>query len=130
MRSRIAQAACLAAVAVLSGCATVMQGNEGENVMVHTEGCPVGTKCTLSNKKGSWGVEPPGSVSVHKSDDTLHVRCRTPSGREVSGALDSEMTGTIFGNIILGGGIGAIVDANTDAHRKYGDAITIRCQGG
>ena len=120
----------LLSVAVLSGCATVMHGNEGENVMVNTSGCPVETKCTLTNKKGSWQVEPPGSVSVHKSDDTLHVRCRTPAGEEVVGALDSEMTGTIFGNIIIGGGIGAIVDANTDAHRKYGDSITIRCRGG
>ena len=118
------------AAMLANGCATVLQGNEGENVMVNTVGCPAGTKCRLSNKKGNWEVEPPGSVSVHKSDDTLHVRCRTPQGQEVVGALDSEMTGSIFGNIILGGGIGAIVDANTDAHRKYGDAITIRCQGG
>ena len=117
------------AILVLSGCATVMQGNEGENVMVNTVGCPEETKCTLTNKKGSWQVEPPGSVSVQKSDDALHVRCRTPAGDEINAALDSEMHGSIFGNIILGGGIGAIVDANTDAHREYANEITIHCRG-
>ena len=112
----------------LSGCATVMQGNQGEHVMVNAVDCPSGTKCTLRNKKGSWQVEPPGSVSVHKSDDPLHVDCRTPQGDVFNHALDSTVHGSIFGNIILGGGIGAIVDANTDAHREYADAITVHCR--
>jgi len=54
---------------------------------------------------------------------------RPPSDREVSGALDCEMTGMTFSKIILGGGIGAIVEASPDAHRKYGDSVTRRCRG-
>ena len=119
--------AVMIAIIALSGCATMMQGNEGENVMVNAQNCPAGTKCTLTNKKGSWTVEVPGSVTVQKSDDTLYLRCSGPGGAVAQAALDSEMTGTIFGNIILGGGIGAIVDANTDAHREYDNAVTIQC---
>ena len=120
--------AVLVAVILLTGCATLFHGTDGESVMINDQGCPVGTQCVLTNKKGSWIVEPPGFLSVPKSDDALKIKCVTPSGQRIHGALDSEVTGTIFGNIILGGGLGALVDAHTDAHRKYADSITIRCR--
>ena len=40
--------------------------------------------------------------------------------------MGGDRVGVVEGNVILGGGVGAIVDANTDAHWDYPAAITIQ----
>ena len=133
MRARITSVirllAMMVALAVLAGCATAtsMYGVEGTH-MVKAVDCPAGTKCTLTNKKGTWMVDPPGVVAVLKSDDTLHVRCSGPDGVVATAALDPETSRTTFENFIHGGMYGVILDANTDAHRKYSSTITVRCR--
>ena len=114
----------LAMTTLLQGCATIVK-DKSDTVTVFTPGCPAGTKCKISNKRGSWIIQTPNTVSVPKSDDKLVIECSTPDGREMEGYLKSEGGNMIWGNIIFGGIIGAIVDSNTDAHREYDDSITI-----
>ena len=114
----------LLAVSALSGCASVLQDEEA-TIAFAAPGCPEETECTLRNKKGSWSLMVPGTITIPKSDDTLHVTCRTPDGRRHSAAMESKFGGSFWGNVILGGGIGMIVDANTDAHRHYDTSIVL-----
>ena len=40
-------------------------------------------------------------------------------------SANSEFGGMFWGNILFGGGIGMIADANTDAHREYPASIVV-----
>ena len=123
---RRGSAACAVALGlvVLSGCSTIVS-DKTATIDVQAPGCPPGTVCTLTHKKGSWTVQPPGTVTIPKSDDTLRVSCRTPDGKQVMQSANSEFGGMFWGNILFGGGIGMIADANTDAHREYPASIVV-----
>jgi len=41
-------------------------------------------------------------------------------------AVDSEIQGSTWGNIVLGGGIGWAVDSARGADNKYADTVTVR----
>lgn len=108
----------------LSGCASIVS-DETAAINVQAPGCPPGTTCTLTHKKGSWVMEPPGTITIPKSDDVLRISCETPEGKQLIQSADSEFGEMFFGNIIFGGGIGMIFDASTDAHREYPSSIII-----
>ena len=114
----------IAAVCMSSGCSTIVR-DKSDTIGVQTPGCPAGTSCTFSNKKGSWIVQTPGTLTIPKSDDTLHVVCRTPDGRQQNAQIQSDFGGMFWGNIIFGGGIGMIADAHTDAHRNYQESLVV-----
>lgn len=108
----------------ISGCSSIVSERMA-TINVQAPGCPPGTICTLTHKKGSWDMQPPGTITIPKSDDLLRVQCRTPDGKQIYQTLNSEFGGMFWGNIIFGGGIGMIVDADTDAHREYPASIVI-----
>ena len=113
-----------------TGCSTIVN-EKTANISVDAPGCPDGTECTLKHKKGEYRVKVPGQTLVQKSDDPLSIECRVPDGRTYVQAADSKMGAMIWGNIIFGGGIGAIVDAHTDSHRTYPQPIKVpMCQEG
>ena len=62
----------LLAIAALPGCASITQ-DEGATIAFAAPNCPEGTECTLRNKKGSWSLMVPGTITIPKSDDTLHI---------------------------------------------------------
>lgn len=104
------------------GCASIT-GTTGQSVSVQTmsqEGVEVtGAKCDMTNSKGKWFVTSPGSVNITRSNDNLVVQCRKEPYEVGTGSIVSETKGAMFGNIIFGGGIGAIVDHNTGAAYEY-----------
>ena len=107
---------------VLSGCASVT-GTTGQSVSVQTReqaGKEVsGAVCELTNNKGKWFVTTPGSVGINRSNDDLQVLCSKENYEPGRAAVVSVTKGAMFGNIILGGGIGAIVDHNSGAAYEY-----------
>ncbi|MEI7815981.1 MAG: hypothetical protein WCI45_02205 [Desulfuromonadales bacterium] len=109
-------------IVALSGCASVT-GTTGQSVSVQTReqsGKEVsGAVCELTNNKGKWFVTTPGSVGINRSNDDLQVLCNKESYEPGRVAVVSVTKGAMFGNIILGGGIGAIVDHNTGAAYEY-----------
>jgi len=76
-------------------------------------------ECSLRNKRESYETEIPRSVNIRRSDDPLVYNCKTSDGRAANGTINSEIGQTMAGNIIFGGGVGAIIDANNDMHRNY-----------
>ena len=81
--------------------------------------------CDLRNKRESYEVQIPSSVLVRRSDDPIVYNCTTNDGREANGSIISKIGQTMAGNIIFGGGIGAIIDANNDMHREYPASFVI-----
>ena len=69
-----------------------------------------GAQCKLRNDKGTWFVTTPGSVAVHRSYQDMVVEC-TKTGLPTGWAsVKSSTKGMAFGNILLGGVIGAAYD--------------------
>lgn len=109
-----------AALLASTGCASI-SGEKMQPITVqalHDNKEIAGVGCTLSNDAGSWFLTTPGSATVHKSTGDLAIDCKKDDifGRQT---LVSKSNGAVWGNILLGGGVGYIVDRNTGAGFDY-----------
>lgn len=112
---------------LLTGCASIVNGqNQSVSVVTRNQGTEVqGAKCSLSNDKGIWYVSSPGSVAVHRSYGELAVSCAMTGLPDGTAAVKSSTTGAVFGNILLGGVIGAGIDVATGAAYNYPNLIPV-----
>ena len=108
------------------GCASITKGTT-QSVQVEIGNCGEPTECIASNKKGTWEFTAPGSVTVKKSDDPLHIRCED-GDNVVTRSVSPNRDAMIWGNAIFGGVIGAGVDASTDAHWELPETVTLHRQ--
>jgi hypothetical protein len=109
--------------AALSGCATIVDGSS-QSVSVSTTPTQ-GAACTLTNSEGTWYLTSPGSVQVHKTKNDLTVTCTKDGFQPGSQVAVSNFGGATFGNVILGGGVGAIVDAASGANYYYNSPLIV-----
>ena len=120
MKNYLVATALMASGFALSGCATVVNGTSqdlafnsepaGAVVELHTgQNCV--TPCTFSMKRGD-----DASVTINK-----------PGFQPVTVYIQSRLAGSTFGNIILGGGIGAVIDGSNGAsNRLYPNPVYVR----
>ena len=107
---------------LLTNCASITQGNN-QIVTVETPLCP-GATCRLTNNDGTYFItKTPGTVSINKSRSSLSVTCYKGDERSSFGT-DSNIENMTWGNILIGGIIGAGVDMATGAAYKYPTFIT------
>jgi hypothetical protein len=116
----------IAVLAALTGCASI-SGERMQPITVKTVHDNVeiaGVGCTLTNDAGSWFVTTPGSITVHKSTGDLAVDCKKEmfAGNQT---LVSKSNAAVWGNVLVGGGIGYIVDRNTGAGFDYPGSTTV-----
>ncbi|WP_376965794.1 hypothetical protein ABNQ39_30905 [Azospirillum sp. A26] len=82
--------------------------------------------CTMQNEKGQWTViRTPGVATVSKAYGPLSVQCRTEAGHAGSSSVNSTTAGAAFGNIIVGGIVGAAVDMGSGAAYQYPPQILV-----
>lgn len=119
----------LAALTILSGCASIT-GSEGQSLSVSAlaaDGTPVDkAECVLDNDKGHWTTAAPNFVMVRRSAEDLTVVCKKAG--MVDGILKavSRAAGSMYGNIIFGGGIGALIDHNKGTGYNYPDQLPVK----
>lgn len=120
-------AAVLAMMALASGCASIVTGaNQSLTVEARSEGELVKkATCKLTNDKGTWYVEAPGSVTVHRSYADLSVQCDKDKYEPGIATVKSSTKAMAFGNIIFGGVIGGAVDVGTGAAYDYPTLVTV-----
>lgn len=114
---------------LLSACATVSGSSPYQSISVQTfaaDGSEItGVKCDMTNDEGTWFAQTPGSANIHRSNKDLQVICRK-AGVDVGTAnVVSRTKGNMWGNIILGGGVGAVVDHNNGTAYEYPGLIKI-----
>jgi hypothetical protein len=119
----------LLAVVITSqvGCASIT-GTTGQSISVEakSESAQIsGADCEMTNSKGKWFLKTPGSVQVRRSSDDLIVICSKKGFEAGQKNVVSQTKGAMFGNIVLGGGIGALVDHNTGAAYEYPTLVQI-----
>ncbi len=127
-RSSLTLPVAIVVLAISSGCASIT-GTTNQSISVQTReqaGKEVtGAACELSNSKGKWFVTSPGSVTVTRSNDDMQVLCNKQGSEPGRASVVSATKGAMFGNIVFGGGIGAIVDHNSGAAYEYPAFIQI-----
>jgi len=112
----------------LSGCASVT-GTPNQSISVQARGNNgkevKEAACDLINKRGTWFITTPGTVQIHRSNDDLQVTCRKEGFDNGRASVVSDTKGSMFGNILLGGGIGAVVDHNNGSAYEYPSFIQV-----
>lgn len=125
-RLRLASLGCVFALS--AGCATITS-SEMQQLALTTKGesgnVVEGVKCTLKNDKGAWDGTSPGFISVRRSAEDLNVECKKEGQKDGLLKAISRAAGGMFGNIIFGGGIGAIIDHNKGTGYNYPDALPV-----
>ncbi len=121
MFSRSILALCF--IPLLFSCASTMSGN---NQPVSVSSNINGAKCTLTNEKGSWTLQTPGSVIVTNSRENLAVRCEKRGYESSVVSVPSKhKDSATWGNVVLGGGVGYIWDRKTGAAFIYPSTVNI-----
>jgi len=92
----------------LSGCATVLNG---ANIDYATDTDPSGAKVVFLN---GLKCKTPCKLELKRGADT-RVDITMPGYEPVYVLIQSRLAGSTFGNILLGGGIGAAVDGSNGA---------------
>ena len=64
-------------------------------------------------------------MTVKKTKHPIQVKCTKDGYEESVVTLKSEIQGSTFGNIILGGGIGWAIDSASGADNKYQEYVTV-----
>ncbi len=106
---------------LLQGCASVTVGNR-QDVRVETaaRGEPVeDADCELTNDKGRWVVVTPSVIEIQSSAGDLRVNCAIDTHEPGTATFQSSLGAPVFGNVLAGGIIGAVVDTSTGAAFRY-----------
>ena len=108
---------------MLVGCASTMSGNQ-QNITVIAN--IKGANCSLSNDKGNWSVQTPGSALITNSRLNLSARCIKSGYQDAVVSIPSvHKDSATWGNVLLGGGIGYIWDRKTGAAFIYPSTVNL-----
>jgi hypothetical protein len=116
------RAVIFACAVAATGCASVVnETTHALKVETRTEaGRPVaGADCKLTNDRESVSVKSGETTQVRRSDTDMDIVCTHPEHRVASARAISRANAGLYGNIILGGGIGAIIDHNQGTAYTY-----------
>lgn len=107
-----------------SGCATVIKG---ETQTVSVTSPPVeGARCALFTADRYYGdVLTPGAITIPRSRHDVSVICTKRGFKDASATLSSQFNFVTFGNAVIGGMTGVIIDATTGANDSYDHEIEI-----
>lgn len=113
--------------ALLSGCSTLTADGTSQNLSVMTYSAGnkdlVGAACELKNDEGTWTAVTPATVMVRRSNKDLMVKCTKAGFADGRANVVSKTKANMWGNIIFGGGIGAIIDHNNGSAYQYPPVI-------
>jgi hypothetical protein len=105
-----------------AGCASVVnETSHPMRVETKTEAGELvaGAECTLTNDYGTASFKSGETTQVRRSSKDLDITCKHPANPDATARAISRANGGMWGNIILGGGIGAIIDHNKGTAYTY-----------
>lgn len=118
----------MASSIALSSCASITKdSNQPVRVETYNQENNIveDVRCTAKNDRGEWSTKTPGSLVVHRSGQNLEVKCQKENSATGFATLVSRANGGMWGNILFGGGIGAIVDHNKGTAYSYPDWVKV-----
>ena len=117
-------ATALVLAASLGACSTIVTGTE-QQISIATN--PADATCTVDQGEARIGTysTPPRTFTVDKTRDDLIVNCSKAGYADVQQINESGLEPWVFGNIIIGGVIGLVVDLVSGGHNKYETQMNI-----
>tara|TARA_B100002003_G_scaffold182157_1_gene170385 strand:+ start:376 stop:765 length:390 start_codon:yes stop_codon:yes gene_type:complete len=107
----------LLAIFTLSGCAS-MVGDSVQPVSVDTPNCPA-AECRMVNSQGTYFVKStPETVTINKAYSDLTITCEK-NGKSAVSTHASKANVANYGNILLGGIPGALIDGGSGKGYDY-----------
>ncbi len=110
----------------LGACSTIVNGSNQS--IAFTTGNVTGADCSLtggSNHAVNKTFTSPAEVEVPRSSKALNLKCSKSGYATAEKSIDGKVEETTGGNLLLGGFIGAGVDAATGALYKYPDEVDL-----
>lgn len=107
---------------VFTGCASVVNDSSHPmKIETQTEAgqAVTGAECKLTNDYGTITAKSGETAQVRRSSKDLDIICKHPENPDATARAISRANAGMFGNIILGGGIGAIIDHNKGTAYTY-----------
>lgn len=111
--------------AILVGCASVVSDT---NTYTLIETQPEGARCELHGHGFSQVLYTSGSVQLPAGAAPIILVCRAKGYLTATLNIDTEIDGWIFGNLLLGGPIGIIVDGARGAGQKYPPKVSVQLE--
>jgi len=109
-------------LSVLTGCASVTHGTT-QNVKIETlspAGKVVdGARCRVSNDRNDAEVRSGLTLPVRRSGENLSIECTQAGQPPARGQAISRANVGMVGNVMIGGVLGAVIDAGTGAGFNY-----------
>ena len=114
-----------AACGLIVGCSTITTGTT-QPFTVKTAKVD-GAKCELVDSKDArWVINStPETREITKGDGPLTVKCSKAGYKTTEIVVEEAFAGATLGNVILGGGVGVIVDAASGAAQEYPDEVLV-----
>ena len=111
-----------ATVLATTGCASIV--NDSTQPMKIETKSPAGdmvsgAECRISNDYGAITARSGDSAQIRRSSKDIDITCRHPQNPDAVGRAISRANAGLAGNIIFGGGIGAIIDHNKGTAYTY-----------
>lgn len=116
--------AAIAITAAMScvGCASIVN-DSSQPIRIETKtqsgALVAGADCKVSNDYGTVAAKSGGTTPIHRSSKDLDIVCTHPQNPDASARAISRANAGLAGNIIFGGGIGAIIDHNKGTAYTY-----------
>lgn len=119
---RMISGAVMAATVVLTGCASIVNDTT-QPIKIETKNSQgetvAGAECSLTNDYGTTQAKSGVTTLVRRSGKDLDIVCKDPQHPDAVGRGISRANAGLAGNIIFGGGIGAIIDHNKGTAYTY-----------
>ncbi|WP_158745104.1 hypothetical protein [Acidisphaera sp. L21] len=109
---------------LLSGCAAILEGTV-QTITVRT--APIGASCTATRRGDVIAqiASTPAQIQFHRDGGDITVTCQKPGWDPTVSVFEANFNGVTFGNLIIGGEVGLIVDAASGANWAYDQDRTI-----
>lgn len=107
---------------LLHGCATMISESMQSVTLTvsNGQGDPVeGVECVLKNDRGSWEAESSSHIQIRRSAGDLLVECERAGMASGSLRAISRASGGMWANLLVAGGVGALVDERKGTGYNY-----------
>jgi hypothetical protein len=114
----------LTCMAGLAACATVTT-DDHQSVAIRSD--PLGATCQVAQGGDVVGTiaRTPGTAFVAKSRHDLAINCTLPGYYPGAAVLESHFQDMTYGNILIGGLIGVLVDTSSGAIKEYPRSVIV-----
>jgi len=108
----------------ITGCASVLNDNQ-QTITVHAvcRNTALPAVCWAENNRGNWTFMGSQPVVIATDYSDLQISCKSPFFEATVATVSAMPNASMFGNILLGGVVGAAMDVANASGLRYPESI-------